>query len=208
MENFNDGYLNIKEKSNGIHLFKMIIHCPGTLPYDSNYDEEYYRHVFGHANSKFSYLLDCDVINNKVENNGIVCLTTKENIVPIRLSSNYNNKEYLFNIDLKRFDVLLFPDFIVSEYNKNLVNTTIYPIKNKKIKGDGNTLYEVSLTLNDIYRLKIFANSEDDAIRQSLDIGLSSFDHVWPDIEEGIEYKTQITRASIWHDGMLKVKKI
>lgn len=208
LENVNDGYLNIKEKAKDIHPFKMMIHCPGTLPYDDNYDEEYYRHVFAHANSKFSYLLDCDIVNSEVESNGIVCLTTKNNVVPVRLSYNYNNKEYLFNTDLKRFDVLLFPDFIISEYNKELVNTTIYPIKNKIIKGHGNNIYEVSLTLSDTYRLKIFANSEDDAINQSLNIGLASFEHVWPDIEEGIEYKAHVTRASIWHDGMLRVKKI
>lgn len=207
LEDLDNGYLDIENKSAGVDTKDLVYHCIGTLPHDYSYDDLYYENIFSHALSKYSYLINCDVIKKQVDSNGIVCLTAKQGTW-VELS--YDKTNYKNTFELKRFDVLLFPDFIKSSYNIEFIHKTIYPIKDKTILGNGNNMYEVSLTLSDTYILKIYANSEEDAINKSYDIGLSHFDHIVDRsaLKDNAKYITQISRGSIWHKGMLKAREL
>lgn len=207
MENSDNGYLDIKEKTKSVQTELLIFHCKATLPFDDEYNDIYYGHVRGHIVSKYSYLLNCDFSIRPTKNNGIVCLTTKEDSI-VKLSNHELNYNETFV--LKRFDVLMFPDFFIAEYTSDSINKNIYSLQNKKIMGNGSELYEVSLVLSDLYKLQLYANSEQDAIDQSYKIGLTYFEHVFDRsmFGSGYEFISQTTRGSIWHKGMMQAKKI
>lgn len=207
MENINDGYINIQEKTKSINPELLVFYCQETLPFDEAYNEVYYRHVRSHAVSKYSHFLNCDFSIGPTENNGIVCLTTKnESLVKLHSDKLKYSKDFI----LKRFDVLMFPDYFNVEYTNSSIKKTIYSIKNKEIPGNGSDLYEVSLVLSDLYKMQIYANSEQDAIDQSYKIGLTYFEHVFDRsmFGSGYEFVAQTTRGSIWHKGMMEAKKI
>lgn len=205
MEGFNYGQLkriDIFDKIKSDKESDFIFYCDQTFLWDQE-DPSYDLEIYNHCLSKYSYLLNADFEKNNDDSNTIVCITTKDNL---DVKVIYNNFQKIYKI--KKNDVLMFPSFFIVECDFNKIKKTNFAAYERSESfGSGSNAYEVSLILKDYYRIKINADSQQEAIDKAYALGLRYFEHVW-DKDTDATFIPQATRGSLWHKNMLKAKKI
>lgn len=111
-----------------------------------------------------------------------------------------DNGQIIFNdlditFDLNFGDVILFFSSIKYEIK---IGHNLYKFAytdKKEIFGSGDKVFEVIATIKDQYKIKVYANNKEHAIRQANTIPVSEWEH--PDIEPHLEDR-QLIRHARW----------
>jgi hypothetical protein len=197
----------------------LIMHVTGTLnalPRDMSKNELFIQ-MWAHVNSKFSNEFDLDILKEKTDDPGIICLVSVNGIVFVDFY-NLNEREYKIarlkdkaskNFErfiIKEGDVIMFPshiEHIISGDGAEYIN---FKTKHKKGLTSNKNKYRVEVTFSDTYSIILNADSEEEAKDIAYDTDMSYFIHEWPKDPE-LE-RTQIARATRWGKKMLKAIKI
>ena len=166
--------------------------------------EEAKRSLYGVAISKFGYgshLLEDQNRNILLEESdeGIVCILCLGRTLISFLDKDIEP----LNVDCG--DMVMFESNIkygIEDRDRVKCFTFKYEIK-ENLPGEGKIVYEVIATIRDEYRIKVKANSPDEAIKVADGIPINFWKH--PDIEPHLSHR-KITRHARW--GNLMATKI
>lgn len=156
--------------------------------------ESYINEVFGIAESSFSHV---DLYHDYEDNLKVMLIAV--------FASNYT-----INLDGQDLDVSFGDCLITTEPQKILqvepefilTELEFYFTEEKQQLGSGSKQYEVTSFVRDEYRIKVFADSEEEAIEIAKGISPSKWEHL--EIDTHIEQRTMI-RMGRW--GIFSAKE-
>ena len=179
----------------GYYLYdEKIFYTKTLLKVDDILNKDITELVLGFAKSKFPKLNVLSYYDN--DDSGIIALVSLE-----------DGKIYLddlqcyFNMACGDM-ILLLSDSKYSTTMNNKLYKFSYTIK-KELFGTGNKIFQVTAKISDEYKIKVYANDENDAIKQVYNIPISEWEH--PTIEPGL-IDRQIIRHARW--GNLSAAKL
>jgi len=143
------------------------------------------------ANSKFKYL---DELDNKFN---VVSLVSKSNKTRVYFP------ELDYEINMKTSSVLIFYEKIKYEVSGGEVILNLFEIDPKEKFGVGQNEYRVTSIIRDIYKIRVMANSEEEAKVIANSIDLDKWNHL--DIDRDLP-EIKLTKFSRW--GNLIVDKL
>lgn len=143
------------------------------------------------ANSKFKYL---DELDSKFN---IVSLVSKSNKTRVYFP------ELDYEVNMKTSSVLIFYEKIKYEVSGGEVILNLFEIDPKEKFGDGQNEYRVTSIIRDIYKIRVMANSEEEAKVIANSIDLDKWHHL--DIDRDLP-EIKLTKFSRW--GNLIVDKL
>jgi hypothetical protein len=152
--------------------------------------------ILGTAKGKFPQLNIFSYYNNT--DDGIYALLSLEN------GKIYFN-DFDIDLDMSYGDLVLFLSDIKYETKISDRMFKFSYNSKKEIFGTGNKMFEVIAKINDEYRIKVYADDEDSAIKQAYNIPIAEWQH--PDLEPGLKDR-QIIRHARWGNlSALEVKE-
>lgn len=143
------------------------------------------------ATSKFRYL---DDLNKKFNVISLVC-KSKEAVV------YFPERDYTFN--MKTSSLLLFYEKIKYEILEGEIILNSFEIDPKPVFGAGDSEYQITSVVRDIYKIKVRANSEEEAKAIANNIDLCDWNHL--DIDRDLP-EIKLMKYSRW--GNLIVDKL
>ena len=118
--------------------------------------------------------------NKKVESDGIVGLIALNENSKI----NFLNNNFVF----AKGTVIGFKSSVQYKINSNEWKVCIFSYKNREAIGNGKYEFEIIATVKDQYRIKILANSYDEAKKIAYETNISNWDHpdIAPDLQDRV----------------------
>jgi hypothetical protein len=203
---------------NTMHV-DLIMHVSNTLsdlPKEMSEDELFIS-MWSHVNSKFSNEFDLNILKEKTDDPGIICLVSTNGDVLVDFFNLKAKKYRIARLENKKYknferfvikegDVLMFPSYIEHIIIGDGAKYINFKTDQKNGLTSDKNKYRVEVTFSDTYYIIVNADSEEDAKDVADNISISNFIHEWPK-DPGLD-RVQIARATRWGKKMLKAIKI
>lgn len=174
---------------------KIFISSPGhNVDHDGN---SLHIYVKNFLQSKIGNLNNLVIYEDAVNKNGVSGMVCKSDKGTIRFLDILDNEGNKLEFTLDKNSTIGFRDSVRFETLSGEWFYYNYRSEIKEIQGVGSALYEVVATVTDEYRIKVYANSEEDAKETARTIDVANWDH--PDIRPDLQDRV-IVRHAKWGD--------
>jgi hypothetical protein len=177
---------------------RLIMYSPKTFDEKSIVENsvDLHNQMLGNAKSKFD---NYNIFSGQME--GL------DNIHSLAILSNGKIKfsDFEIEIDVYRGDLIAYRSDLHVDTNFSFIEKLFAYNNAPKTFGNGSKLYEITATIRDDYKISVYANNSEEALKVANDVSISEWRH--PDVLEDSHLEDRrIIRHARW--GNLSVNEI